>query len=174
MEISAPARLAMHFLLGISLLLPAANASPASAYSVSYVYDGDTVKLIGREGIFKLRLTEIDAPERNQEYGQKARRALITLCKGSNIKVNVELAGMDKYDRQLGRLQCNGTDASLYMAEHGYAWHNAKYSDSTSIRNAAAMARKNRIGLWSADKPIPPWVWRHLHQDAYQPANRSH
>jgi len=151
----------------------AAKANAATELSVSYVYDGDTVKLASSEGDIKLRLADIDAPERNQEYGQKARRALILLCKGSGIKVNVELAGKDKYGRHLGRLQCNGTDASLYLAEHGHAWFNAKYSDSISIKNAATMAHNNRIGLWSADKPMPPWVWRHLHQDAYQSANQQ-
>ena len=127
------------------------------------VYDGDTVEIQNSAGRLKLRLTDIDAPERNQEYGQKARRALSKLCKGNDIKINVELAGKDKYDRNLGRLQCNQIDASLYLAQHGYAWHNEKYSHDPAIKNAAAEARKKRIGLWSSKEPTPPWVWRHLH-----------
>jgi len=174
MKTPAIATLAIHFLLTAALLMLAVTANAAPEFSVAYIYDGDTVKLAGSEGDIKLRLADIDAPERNQDYGQKARRALIMLCKGSSIKVDVELTGKDKYNRHLGRLQCNGTDASLYMAEQGHAWFNAKYSDSTSIKNAAAMARKNKIGLWNADNPVPPWVWRHLHQDAYPPTHQSH
>ncbi len=131
-------------------------------YSVTRVYDGDTVELQNSAGKLKLRLTDIDAPERNQEYGQKSRRALNKLCKGDNIRISVELVGKDKYDRNLGKLQCNQTDASLYLAQHGYAWHNEKYSNNPAIKNAADQARKKRIGLWSAQKPTPPWVWRHL------------
>jgi endonuclease YncB( thermonuclease family) len=56
------------------------------------------------------------------------------------------------------------------MAEHGYAWHNEKYSDNPAVKNAAAAARKNGIGLWSADNPLPPWVWRRLYGNAYQSA----
>ena len=131
-------------------------------YTVSRVYDGDTVELQSPAGRFKLRLTDIDAPERNQEYGQKSRRALSKLCTGNNIKINIELAGKDKYDRNLGRLKCDSTDASLYMAQHGYAWHNAKYSNDPAIKSAANQAREKRIGLWSSKNPMPPWVWRHL------------
>ena len=132
------------------------------AYAVSKVFDGDTVEIQNTTGRLKLRLTDIDAPERNQEYGQKSRRALSKLCKGENVRISVEFVGKDKYDRSLGRLQCNQTDASLYMAENGYAWHNEKYSNDTVIKNAAAKAREKRIGLWNSEKPTPPWVWRHL------------
>lgn len=54
---------------------------PVLSAEISYFYDGDTVKIkdAGRE--FKLRLTDIDAPERNQTYGLKSRRALISFCK---------------------------------------------------------------------------------------------
>lgn len=131
-------------------------------YTVSRVYDGDTVELQNAAGRLKLRLTDIDAPERNQEYGQKSRRALSKLCAGNDIKISIELTGKDKYDRNLGRLKCGMTDASLYMAQHGHAWHNEKYSNDPAIKTAAAQARKKRIGLWSSKNPVPPWVWRHL------------
>ena len=147
------------------LFLTCALSHAEEGYIVSRVYDGDTVELKNAHSKFKLRLTDIDAPERNQAYGQKARRALSNLCKGSNIQVT--LLGTDKYNRQLGRLQCNQVDASLYMAEHGYAWHNEKYSNDVIIRNAANAARQNRVGLWSAQEPLQPWVWRRLHQNAY-------
>jgi len=159
----------LRFLFTGLLLLSSAPGHADITYTVSNVYDGDTVELKSSNGDkLKLRLSDIDAPERNQEFGQKARRALIKLCKGSAI--GVELAGRDKYNRHLGKLACNRTDASLYMAKHGYAWHNEKYSDNIAVRNAAATARRDRIGLWSADKPLPPWVWRRLHQNAYPSA----
>ncbi len=154
----------------VCLLLLSASSQAEDAYTVSNVYDGDTVELKNTNGRVKLRLTDIDAPERNQAYGQKARRALIKLCKGSHISIRVELMGKDKYNRHLGRLQCDQTDASLYLAQHGYAWYNEKYSDNLSIKSAAATARKDGIGLWSADNPVPPWVWRRLHGNAYQSA----
>jgi endonuclease YncB( thermonuclease family) len=160
----------LRFFFAYLLLVLSTLSQAESTYTVSKVYDGDTVELKSINGKFKLRLTDIDAPERNQAYGQKARRALIKLCKGSDINVNIELTGKDKYNRDLGKLQCNQTDASVYMAEQGYAWHNEKYSDNFAVKDAAATARRNKIGLWSAENPMPPWVWRRLYGNAYQSA----
>ena len=127
--------------LGISLFITATSYA-AETYTVSYVYDGDTVKLhpinsnepndkvnaLNQANNVKLRLTDIDAPERNQAYGLKSRRALIKLCQGNNILVTAQIVAQDKYLRSLGRLQCNHIDASIYLAEQGLAWHYAKYS----------------------------------------------
>lgn len=139
------------------------QGNAADSYVVSYVYDGDTVKLKNHSGELKLRLTDIDAPERNQAYGKKSHRALSKLCKGNNIVVSAQLLGTDKYNRYLGKLQCNHVDASLYLVEHGLAWHNEKYSNDTVISNAASKARQQRLGLWKSKNPTPPWVWRQKH-----------
>jgi endonuclease YncB( thermonuclease family) len=152
------------------LLLSSTSSQAENTYTVSRVYDGDTVELKTADGKLKLRLTDIDAPERNQQYGQMARRALMKLCKGSDISINVELTGKDKYNRHLGKLQCNQIDASVYMAEQGYAWHNEKYSDNLTVKDAAARARRDRIGLWTTGEPLPPWIWRRLYGNAYQSA----
>ena len=129
---------------------------------LTYVYDGDTVKLRDADGEFKLRIKDIDAPERNQAYGKKARRAVIQLCKGKDTLVTARLTGMDKYQRYLGRIQCNNIDVSLYLAEQGLAWFDTKYSSDLEILQAQKLAQQNKIGLWQEPNPMPPWVWRHL------------
>lgn len=145
------------------LLIAASSYAADTAYIVAYVYDGDTVKLRNADIEFKLRLADIDAPERNQAYGKKSRRALAKLCKGNNIFVTAQIVGTDKYHRSLGRLQCNHIDASTYLAEHGLAWHYAQYSSDVSIYNAALKARQQKRGLWKSKNPTPPWVWRQSH-----------
>ncbi|OIR02875.1 hypothetical protein GALL_150830 [mine drainage metagenome] len=142
-------------------LLTATTSQAADSYVVTYVYDGDTVKLRNADSEFKLRLTDIDAPERNQEYGLKARRALMTLCQGKHILVTAKITGTDQYHRSLGKLQCNHIDASTYLAEHGWAWHYEQYSTNINIHNAALKARRQKLGLWASSNPEPPWVWRH-------------
>jgi endonuclease YncB( thermonuclease family) len=137
-------------------------------YKVTYVYDGDTVNLRPLDSNdpqdeFKLRLTNIDAPERNQNYGLKSRRALIKLCQGKNIIATKQILGTDKYQRSLGRLQCNQVDANYYQAEHGFAWHYAQYSNDDAIDKAAKNAHRLTLGLWGDENPIAPWVWRHEH-----------
>ena len=156
--------------LWLSLLLSAALNTLASdvKYKVRYVYDGDTVKLqslqSGQE--IKLRITDIDAPERNQSYGKQSRRALIKLCTGNDIQIDAKLTGTDQYHRRLGKLYCNNTNVSLYLLQQGLAWHNTKYSADATMRAAAAKARAQKLGLWKQRNPMPPWVWRRIHLPA--------
>lgn len=154
--------------MSVCLLAALTSRAENSDYIVTYVYDGDTVKLrpissSNSNDEFKLRLTGIDAPERNQDFGLQSRRALIKLCQGNNIFVTTEVVAKDKYNRSLGRLYCNHTDASIYLAERGLAWNNARYSSDVNIYNADLKARQQRLGLWADDNPIPPWDWRQMH-----------
>ena len=152
--------LAIRQLAACLALLMCAASHAQEPYVVSYVYDGDTVQLSSAAGKFKLRLTGIDAPERNQPYGLKARRALMKLCQDDAVRVSAEIVGKDKYQRLLGKLRCNDTDASLYLIEHGYGWHPHRFSRDPKLKNAARLAQKNKTGLWQDSNPTPPWVWR--------------
>lgn len=136
----------------------------ASDYRLLKIYDGDTVKLQGPNGSFKLRLTGIDAPERNQAYGKKSRRALTKLCKNKSVTITVKLTGMDRYQRYLGRLYCNNIDASLHLTQLGLAWHNYWYSSDINIFLAHRKAKAQAKGLWQQKNPMPPWLWRRKHQ----------
>jgi micrococcal nuclease len=137
-------------------------------YVVRYVYDGDTVKLQSlRSGTqFKLRLAHIDAPERNQPYGLKSRRALLKLCQGEAIKVDAAFTGYDKYGRRIGSLYCNRIDAGLYLIEQGLAWYPSQYSHHPQASKVAVKAKSKQTGLWQDAHPIPPWVWRKQHAAA--------
>jgi micrococcal nuclease len=140
----------------------AACSLPVFALEIIYFYDGDTVKLKDAGLEYKLRLTDIDAPERNQTYGKKSRRALMQFCK--NTSVNVYISGTDKYKRSLGKLHCNSLDASEFMVKNGHAWFNRQYSMDYTLNLAEQEARNNKRGLWKSKKQTPPWVWRKNHQ----------
>jgi len=128
---------------------------------IKQVYDGDTVKIQDGDRLYKLRITDIDAPERNQKYGKQARRALIKLCKHADI--SVRLIGIDKYQRDLGYLSCNNIPVSEFMITEGHAWFNARYSSNLYLQTTEEDARHARRGLWKQKRPIPPWVWRQKH-----------
>jgi micrococcal nuclease len=134
---------------------------PVFAAEISYFYDGDTVKIKDGIKVYKLRISDIDAPERTQTYGLKSRRALVKFCK--NASVQMQLSGVDKYYRNLGKLQCNNQDASLYMVKNGHAWFYRRYSSDSTLELAEQEARKNKRGLWQSQHPTPPWVWRKNH-----------
>ncbi|MGQ0442902.1 MAG: thermonuclease family protein [Methylophilaceae bacterium] len=136
-----------------------------SQLTITHFYDGDTVKINDGVTKYKLRLSDIDAPERNQSYGKKSRRALMQFCKDMPIQVYV--SGIDKYQRSLGKLHCNQQDVSLLMIQNGHAWFNSRYSADGTLAFAEQSARKNKLGLWKSKKPLPPWVWRQKHPQPF-------
>lgn len=128
---------------------------------ITHFYDGDTVKIDDGQRQYKLRITDIDAPERNQRYGKQARRALMKLCKQADL--NITFTGFDKYQRELGKLTCNNTEVSESLIEQGYAWFNVRYSGNWALQAAENEARQAKRGLWKQKNPIPPWEWRQKH-----------
>ena len=134
---------------------------PAFAAEITYFYDGDTVKINDNGQEFRLRINDIDAPEKNQSYGKKSRRALMSLCEHGEFQA--QISGQDKYGRKLGKLVCHGEDASLYMVKNGFAWFYAHYSKDGNLAFAQQQARNNGLGLWHVEQPTEPWVWRKNH-----------
>jgi len=163
-------RRVLALLITAHLLLCFASLSQADdRYRVIRIYDGDTVLLErisnGKEhSKLKLRLADIDAPERNQAYGKQSRLALKDLCTGDDVTLEVTLLNQDQHKRHLGHLTCNEINAAVYLVELGLAWHNAKYSDNPDTRKAETIAREHKLGLWKNEKPISPWQWRRLQQ----------
>lgn len=150
----------IYFMLVALCLLILLSYQAHAAQRITYFYDGDTVKIQDASKTYKLRLNHIDAPERNQSFGKKSRRALMKLCQNAAIKVSI--TGIDKYHRQLGDLNCDQQDASSYMLKNGYAWFYRHYSNKSDLAALEASAKKSKLGLWHTEKPTPPWVWRHL------------
>lgn len=129
---------------------------------VTYFYDGDTVKIQDGTWSYKLRISNIDAPERNQSYGKKARRALMQFCK--HARIDVAMTGFDKYHRQLGELYCNQQPVSTHMVANGHAWVYRQHSNDIWLNELEASAKQQKLGLWRQKKPIPPWQWRKRHR----------
>lgn len=145
-------------LLAVNFSAHATELTP----KITYFYDGDTVKIKDSFREYKLRLTDIDAPERNQSYGKTARRALMQLCKNADIQVYI--TGIDKYQRNLGKLKCDNQDASIYMLKNGHAWFNRRYSMDYTLDVMEQVSRAQKLGLWQHNNPIPPWQWRQKHR----------
>ena len=82
-------------LLVIVLIALPVSAETISGYVVG-ITDGDTLTLLVDRAQIKVRLTEIDTPERNQDWGTRARQALAE--KVFNKEVLVESSGYDRYD----------------------------------------------------------------------------
>lgn len=146
------------------LTVAGAVASPAGVAAqlqglVIGISDGDTLTvLVGRDRV-RVRLADIDAPERGQPYARRARESLAQLCHARPATVAV--SGKDRYGRMLGRVTCGGVMANGEQVRRGYAWVYARYARRDSPLHALQQeARKQGRGLWRGDAPTPPWEWR--------------
>jgi len=89
----------------------------------AYVIDGDTIRI----GKIKIRLAGIDAPELDQPYGQKSKWAMVRICQGQRIRV--ELTGETSYDRLVGTCYLpDGCDIGAELIKQGLAIDGGHYS----------------------------------------------
>ncbi|HHF9224645.1 thermonuclease family protein [Iodobacter sp. BJB302] len=149
----------MNRMLLLLCLLPVLAVAADIEGQVIAIADGDTLTVLhGREQV-KVRLTDIDAPEKAQPFGQRARQSLAELC--FHEQARVEDRGRDRYGRTLGRVWCAGVDANAEQVRRGMAWVYDRYVTDRTLYAAQDKARAEQRGLWSEGTPTPPWEWRH-------------
>lgn len=130
---------------------------------VSAVTDGDTITVMDKEhGKVTVRLADIDAPEDGQPYGERSTQELIRLTYGQLARVDVR--GVDRYGRSLGRVFIGTSDVNASMVKRGAAWVYRQYSQDPSLLPLESQAQAGHVGLWSLppEERVPPWDWRKL------------
>lgn len=134
------------------------------------IADGDTLTArCGEPDAFyqvKVRLAEIDAPEKAQPFGDRSRQHLAALCfrKAAHIRPQTT----DRYGRTVARVECEGKDANAEQVRSGMAWAYTRYLTDPRIPSLEAEARAARRGLWVAAEPVAPWEWRRQATDRRQ------
>jgi endonuclease YncB( thermonuclease family) len=166
-------------LLCCLLLLIGVGHAEVLAGRVVAISDGDTITVLDRTyKQRKIRLAGIDAPEKAQPFGTRARQYLSELIYLK--QVDVEWKKYDRYGRIVGKIfvappkgcatepTCPKTvDAGLALVATGLAWHYKQYAkeqppdERQRYARAEWDARAKRLGLWQDKNPVPPWEWRH-------------
>ena len=103
------------------------------------VLDGDTIeiktlpaKMVVYEVPIRVRLINIDVPEKKQPFGRWSTNQLKTLLAGQSVTVSYTQT--DRYGRIIGRVfTTNGTDASRFMVQSGAAWVYERYNADESL-----------------------------------------
>lgn len=150
----------------LALTINLAHAGEPIEGEVISISDGDTLTVLDARHVqHKIRLSGIDAPEKSQPFGQRAKQALADQV--FRKQVTVEWNKQDRYRRTIGRvLTADGVDANLKQLELGMAWHYKQYQHEQPLveRERYSLAEKNarlqRIGLWQDTNPAPPWEYR--------------
>ena len=116
--------------------------SKPEIYGAAYVVDDDTIVIQKTQ----IRLFGIDAPELDHPYGQKAKWAMVALCKGQ--KIRAVITEKDAYDRTVAKCFLpDGRDLSAEMVKIGMAIDWPKFSGGIYRALETPDARKK---LWLA------------------------
>jgi endonuclease YncB( thermonuclease family) len=126
------------------------------------ISDGDTLKARcdadGSPTTLTVRLSEIDAPEKGQPFGQRSRQQLSKLC--FHKAVEIRPTARDRYGRTVARVTCEGADANAAMVRSGMAWAYTRYLTDPQIRAMEVLAQREHIGIWSEADAVQPWKWQ--------------
>lgn len=160
---------------------------------VIVVIDGDTVLIRRTQGLLKIRLADIDAPEighagmggdppnsqKDQPFGADSKRSLSDMVLGKQVKVVSQAT--DQYGRMVAHLSVDGLDVNTEQVRRGMAWAAVGWRQSRRVHAGVplagetlghakrelialeAEARHESRGLWAMSAPIPPWDWRKQH-----------
>lgn len=126
------------------------------------IQDGDSLTAAcpvqsGYEQV-KVRLAEVDAPEKAQPFGNRSRQSLAELC--FQTKASIRTEKKDRYGRSVARVECQGKDASAHQVATGHAWAFTRYLTDPEIKRLQDAARAAGLGLWADREPVAPWEWR--------------
>ncbi len=117
--------------------------SKPTVQGAAYVIDGDTLVIQKTQ----IRLFGVDAPEINHPYGQKAKWALVSLCKGQTVRA--DFTEQDAYGRTVAKCCLpDGRDLSAEMVKLGLAIDWPRFSNGKYRSLEMPNARKK---LWLAD-----------------------
>lgn len=152
-------RIAFTLFMSMTLASAASYAETRFQGKAVRVLDGDTIEVLadGNRNV-RVRLANIDAPEKTQPFGQKSKEHLIDLVAGKTVEV-IDLGG-DQYGRRIGRVLVNGQEANVEQVRTGLAWVYTRYNHDEQLPSVQGAARSQRMGLWVDPSPQAPWDFR--------------
>ena len=146
------------FFAGFFLVSSVAVAENFSGKLVK-VLDGDTVEVMHDGKAERIRLAQIDCPEKNQPFGQAAKKYVLDIAAHKIVKVQVDT--VDRYGRTVGEVFLpDGSNLNKRIVGSGYAWQYKRYSKDPEYAELESEARNAKLGLWQDMSPVPPWEWR--------------
>jgi endonuclease YncB( thermonuclease family) len=139
-------------------------ADAGQLYTVTRIYDGDTIDAFKDGETIKVRLACIDAPETDQApHGQAARQQLSSLIPG---QVNLNIVDEDRYGRAVAEVyHPNGSFINLQMVQSGHAVVYDQYLSSCGPNGDSLLAAEQDAiaggrGVWADESFVMPWDHR--------------
>lgn len=150
------------------ILLTSCSSAQSKLRSLSCrvvaISDGDTFTcLLKNNKKMKVRLVEIDSPERNQPFGRKSRQFLSELIYKREVMLFIKK--YDRYQRALATVYDEQSrNINLMMVQQGMAWAYTRYIQNPHYLQAQQQAQQQRLGLWNDPHLIAPEDWRRMYK----------
>jgi endonuclease YncB( thermonuclease family) len=151
---------ALQATLAVAFVVLSCAARADFSGQVVGVLDGDTIDVLVNQTPVRVRLAEIDAPEKKQPFGTRSRQALSEYV--FRQVVTIRENGKDRYGRTIGTVLVDGRSVNRAMVGAGMAWAYRAYLVDRSLLDVEADARHSKRGLWADGSPVAPWEWRAL------------
>jgi len=146
----------------ISALLASSLGLAGEFYGkVVAVMDGDTLMVMRGNQRVKVRLAEIDAPEKTQAYGNESRQSLEKMVMGKTIQVTSR--AVDDYGRIVAMLNVEGLNVNHEQVRLGMAWEYSRFHNNGEVLKLQHEAQQDKRGLWAGEEIVEPSQWRKLH-----------
>ncbi|MBI6727052.1 thermonuclease family protein [Pseudomonas viridiflava] len=127
------------------------------------ILDGDTVDIMSEGKPVRVRFDSIDAPEKSQPFGQKAKETLSEWIAGQHVVVKVN--DTDMHGRLIGVVFLEGVNINRALVEKGYAFAYRQYLKDETMIQLEQKAQSSHAGVWSLPESqiVKPWDYRKSH-----------
>jgi len=157
-------RTGLPFVLWVCLTASSVYAGQFTA-TVIAVLDGDTVMVVRNSGRpLKVRLADIDAPEKAQRGGLASKRSLSELVLHKSVLLNTRAE--DVYGRLVAQVTVDGRSINEEQIRRGMAWEYSNFHSNKSYIELQNEARQARRGLWAEADIMEPSHWRKIHPNS--------
>ncbi|WP_321513101.1 thermonuclease family protein [uncultured Pseudodesulfovibrio sp.] len=152
------------------LLLLTFFPSQAAALDVQFlrIIDGDSLVVVSGGDSVEVRLIGVDAPEKRQEYSNKAKVFSLKFCHGKRLKLVFDKEKKDHYGRTLAYVYADGEMLNKAIVKAGLALAikvkpNTRYY--AHLKEVEDEARKAKRGFWLfGGLKQTPAQWRRSHK----------
>ena len=124
------------------------------------VMDGDTLLVLQDGHPVKVRLAEVDAPEKLQPYGAASQQSLAKMVMGKQIQVSSR--AIDDYGRMIATVRLAELNINHEQVRLGMAWEYSRYHNNRVVMALQRDAQQAKRGLWAGDDIVEPAQWRKL------------
>jgi micrococcal nuclease len=103
----------------------------------------------------------IDAPDRRQDFSNRAKQFISDLVFGKQVRIVKQ--DIDRYGRIVGIVYVGDVCVNEELVRNGLAWVYRRYCVTPICAGwfeLETQARDGETGLWSHPDPVAPWEYR--------------